>query len=69
MSEVLRKESFTAENGRKFFYTIIKCDCGREVSCSGVTTSCECGREYNWNGNLLVSRRLWGGGDYDSGDE
>ena len=41
-------------------YTLVKCDCGRKVECSGFTTTCDCGRDYNWNGTQLADRSQWG---------
>jgi hypothetical protein len=41
-------------------YTLVKCDCGRKVQCSGFTTTCDCGRDYNWNGTQLADRSQWG---------
>jgi hypothetical protein len=40
--------------------TTIKC-CGQELECVGFTNTCDvCDRDYNWGGQLLVSRQLWG---------
>lgn len=41
-------------------YTLIKCDCGEKLECSGFTTTCNCGRDYNWNGTELAPRSQWG---------
>lgn len=43
-------------------YTIVKCECGREVECehSRFTNTCICGRDYNFNGELLADRSEWG---------
>lgn len=41
-------------------YTVVKCDCGRKLNCSGFTSTCECGADYNWNGEQLAPRWQWG---------
>jgi len=38
----------------------VRCDCRRKVICTGMTTTCECGRDFNWNGDLLAPRDMWG---------
>ena len=38
----------------------IKCYCGREVVCDRFTNPCDCGRDYNFNGDLLAPREVWG---------
>lgn len=41
--------------------TIVRCDCGNQVTCHGFTTTCgRCGVDYNWSGTQLASRSLWG---------
>lgn len=39
---------------------IKRCQCGRDVVCSGFTNTCDCGRDYNWSGSLLAPREQWG---------
>lgn len=46
-------------------YTLVKCDCGEEIACSGFTTTCGCGRDYDWNGTQLAPRSQWG---YETGE-
>jgi len=41
-------------------YKIKRCECGRDVTCSGFTNTCECGRDYNHAGQLLAPRSQWG---------
>jgi len=39
---------------------IIKC-CSQELYCDGFTNTCpKCGQDYNWGGERLASRQLWG---------
>lgn len=41
-------------------YTLITC-CGKKLKCKGMTTTCSrCHADYNWNGEKLVDRSLWG---------
>lgn len=46
-------------------YTIVECDCGREVECHNFTNTCYCGKEYNFNGSALAPREQWG---YETGE-
>lgn len=41
-------------------HTLVKCDCGREVECSGFTSTCDCGLDYNGSGQQLAPREQWG---------
>lgn len=40
--------------------TIGRCSCGEEVVLDGFTNTCECGIDYNWAGQQLAPRYLWG---------
>ena len=38
-----------------------RCQCGEEVELTGFTNTCSgCGRDYNWAGQALAPRELWG---------
>jgi len=39
---------------------ILHCSCGQDVALYGSTNTCRCGADYNWAGQRLVSRSLWG---------
>jgi len=39
---------------------ILHCSCGRDVALYGATNMCRCGADYNWTGQRLVPRSLWG---------
>lgn len=41
-------------------YPVVKCICGKEISCTRFTNTCTCGRDYNFTGDLLASRKHWG---------
>jgi hypothetical protein len=54
------EEKHTQWVHRQPAYTLVKCDCGYKLECSGFTTTCNCGRDYNWNGEQLAPRSQWG---------
>ena len=39
---------------------ILKCSCGKEVTCNQFTNTCHCGNDYNFSGSLLAPREQWG---------
>lgn len=42
-------------------YVLVECDCHRYVYCEGFTSTCAgCGADYNWNGDRLAPRHMWG---------
>ena len=59
MASFIRKVPYF--NGRKNVERgVIKCACGREVTCRVFTNTCDCGRDYNMSGSLLADRSQWG---------
>lgn len=41
-------------------YTVVTCDCGKEIECHHFTNTCNCGADYNHSGQRLATRRQWG---------
>jgi hypothetical protein len=41
-------------------YTVVMCDCGKELECHHFTNTCDCGADYNFSGTRLADRSQWG---------